>query len=85
MSKILEFDINRKSKEGRKDIPQGGYDYFAKAVLDSLCEDEEDGDNYLIQIEDQNGGIHQITDAYLNRQGKTVTLVISDSDNIRGI
>ena len=79
MSKIVKFDIDRKSQKNRQETSQSdGYDYFAKAVLDSLCEDEEDGEDYLVQVINTDSIVYQITDAFLDRENKTVTLIISN-------
>ena len=59
MGKIISF--NNPNEIDRIE----GYTYFAKAVLDSLCELEDVPEDIPISVQDQFGKIHKIQGALL--------------------
>ena len=66
MGKVLDFDKGKNT----------GYKYFAKAVLDHLCEGEPNEQDIRIDVMDAKGKIREIVSAQLDRDTATVTIMI---------
>ena len=59
------------------EFPNSGYTYFAKAVLDHLCDGEENVEDFTIQVESISmGTCFPIMGAELDCTNRTINLLI---------